>query len=366
MVHSPSWFNDQTIVAVSVPFLITFFLLPVVLRVARAKDITARVNSRTSHTGKVPLMGGLAIFTGFYIPALLFLPNMAAQGIKEMIAGSIIVIMLGIKDDIIGITPIKKLAGQTIAALILIFLGDVRFTDLHGFLGFNEIGYGWSIFITFITIVGITNCYNLIDGVDGLAAGLGSLSLLNLAVWFYLTGNETLMLACLMLFASLIAFIPFNLRNHDRKIFLGDTGSMTLGFILSFMIIRFNQTNIGITAPYDLISAPAVSIAIAFVPVFDTLRVTLLRLLKQKSPFHADKTHLHHKLLALGLNHGQTSLILILLNEAFILFAFLSQYIGTTLLLITLLISGALVFLLPNAILRSRKEDTGSSLINNN
>lgn len=338
-----------------IPYLITVYLTPIIFRITLIKDITAHENGRTSHHGKVPLMGGLSVFAGFFIASLLLVDQQELSSLKELLAGTLIILMMGMKDDMFGVPAWKKIAGQALAAGILIFVGDVRFTDLHGFLGVGEIGYGLSVVITLITIVGLTNCYNLIDGVDALAAGLGSTGLTALAIWFGINGYQGLMMVSVILTASLIAFIPFNLRNNKRKIFMGDTGSMPLGFVIAFLIIQFNQLNIGATAPYDLISAPAISIGIAFVPVFDTLRVMLLRLLKQKSPFCADRNHMHHKFLALGLSHGQTSLLLALLNVGFILLSFFSQYLGTTLLLCVLLITGIVVFALPTMAFNAKR-----------
>jgi len=347
---------NQVVLPVLIPYLITFYLTPIIFRIALIKDITAHENGRTSHHGNVPLMGGLAVFAGFFIASLLLVDQQELSSLKELLAGTLIILMMGMKDDLSGVPAWNKIAGQLLAAGILIFVGDVRFTNLHGFLGIGEIGYGTSVVITLITIVGLTNCYNLIDGVDALAAGLGSISLTALAAWFGINGNQGLMMVSIILTASLMAFIPFNLRNHKRKIFMGDTGSLPLGFVMAYLIIEFNQLNIGVTAPWDLVAAPAISIGIAFIPVFDTLRVMLLRLIKQKSPFSADKNHMHHKFLALGLSHGQTSLLLVLLNVGFILLAFFSQNLGTTVLLGVLLLTGAIVFALPALVFKSNRK----------
>lgn len=346
---------DLLIVSFLLPFLITFFLVPVVFRVAVAKDIVAHENGRTSHHGNVPLMGGLAIFMAFYISSLILINPGFLPQLRYLLAGSIIMLMVGMKDDIVGISALKKFGGQLLAASILVFLGNIRFTHLHGFLGFNEISYGWSVVITLVTIVGLSNCFNLIDGVDGLAAGLSGSSLLALALWFGFEKHYELMSLALILASAILAYLPFNLRNKGKKIFMGDTGSLGIGFVMAFFIIEFNQVNIGITYPYDLISAPAVSIGIVFVPVFDTLRVMLIRIMKRKSPFSPDKIHTHHNLLALGLNHHQTSLSLVVLNICFILLSFYSQYLGSTLLLTVLLALGAIIFFLPCVSVRMKE-----------
>ena len=346
---------DLLVVSFVLPFSITFLLMPVVFRVAVSKDIVAHENGRTSHRGNIPLMGGIAIFMAFYVSSLILINSGFLPQFRYLLAGSIIMLMVGLKDDVTGIPALKKFGGQILAASIMVFLGNIRFTHLHGFLGFDEISYGWSVIITMVTIVGLSNCFNLIDGVDGLAAGLSCTSLMALALWFGLVGHYELMSLALILSSAILAYLPFNLRNKGKKIFMGDTGSLGIGFVIAFLIIEFNQVNIGIIYPYDLISAPAVSIGIVFVPVFDTLRVMLIRILNKKSPFSADKIHTHHNLLELGFNHHQTSLSLVLLNIGFIVFSFFSHALGSTLLLAVLLSLGMLIFFLPWVSVRMKK-----------
>ena len=239
--------------------------------------------------------------------------------------------------------------------LILIFWADLRFTSLQGFLGIYEINYFWSVTITLITIVGLINCFNLVDGIDGLAAGVSSVSLIAMGVWFGIVGQNELMMISFILASALISFIPYNVYGHTNKIFLGDTGSLTIGFIIAYLILKFNQVNLSLPPEYMLKSAPAISIAIVFVPLFDTIKVFILRMAKGKHPFSPDKQHAHHTLLNLGLNHAQTSMYLVGLNAAFILIAFSASYLGTTALFFLLLIQGLVVFFIPSAIKRKKE-----------
>ncbi len=209
--------------------------------------------------------------------------------------------------------------------------------------------------ITLITIVGLINCFNLVDGIDGLAAGVSSVSLLALGLWFGYVGQNELMMISFILAGSLLSFIPYNVYGHTNKIFLGDTGSLTIGFIIAYLILKFNQVNLSLPPEYVLKSAPAISIAIVFVPLFDTIKVFILRMAKGKHPFSPDKQHAHHTLLALGLNHAQASMYLVGLNAAFILIAFSASYLGTTALFFVLLIQGLVVFFIPSAIKRKKE-----------
>jgi len=286
----------------------------------------------------------------------LLVNDLNLRELNSMLAASFLILLAGIKDDMVGLSARKKLIIQVLSALIIIIWADIRLTNLGGFLGVWEISYFWSLTITLLTIVGLTNCFNLVDGIDGLASGLGILSLLSLGFWFKFIGENELMMLSFILVGALMGFVPFNIFGKGNKIFMGDTGSLTIGFIISYLIIKFNQINSNpdLSSINLLRAAPAISIAVVFVPLFDTLRVFVLRLYQRKSPFSPDKIHSHHTLLALGLNHVKTSLFLIFVNAGFILLAFSLSYLGTTILLSLLLLSGFIIFYLPCILLRKR------------
>jgi UDP-N-acetylmuramyl pentapeptide phosphotransferase/UDP-N-acetylglucosamine-1-phosphate transferase len=158
-----------------------------------------------------------------------------------------------------------------------------------------------------------------------------------------------------ILAACLLSFVPFNVFGKENKIFLGDTGSLTAGFIVAFLIIKFNQVNLTLAPVLMLKSAPALSIAIVFVPLFDTLRVFAIRVINKRNPFSPDKLHAHHTLLSLGLNHAQTSLFLVCLNVATIFLAYSTSSLGTTALVFILLSLGIVVFFIPCALRRMKQ-----------
>ena len=277
--------NAFYLLAISVAFLVTFIFVPVTARVTKQKGIVAHENGRTSHTGSVPTMGGLAIFSGFYLTVLLFVDSTHLREFNNLLAGSFLILLIGMKDDMVGISARKKMIVQIIAACIVIFWADLRFTSLQGFLGIYEINYFWSVSLTMLTIVGLTNCFNLIDGIDGLAAGISSVSLITLGSWFGYVGQYELMLISFILASSMVSFIPFNVFGRTNKIFMGDAGSLTAGFIIACLIIKFNQVNLTLPKVYFMQNAPAISIAIVLVTLFDNLKVYLLRISKGKHPF---------------------------------------------------------------------------------
>jgi UDP-N-acetylmuramyl pentapeptide phosphotransferase/UDP-N-acetylglucosamine-1-phosphate transferase len=325
---------------------ITFFLIPSIVKMANIRSLYAEPNQRTSHPSAVPTLGGIAIFIGFFITYLLFLYPQPGFNFQYIIAASLLVFFVGFKDDLVGITPFKKFFGQLVAAWIVISFGEIRLTNMHGFFGIQNIDEGWSYMLTIIAILGIINCFNLTDGVDGLCAGLGIVASLAFGSWFYYTGDYNWLILCISLTGSLVAFFYFNVFGGKNKIFMGDTGSLITGFIISLIAIRFNETSSDQNSLYFIQAGPAVAIGIIMVPFFDTLRVMTNRIFHSTSPFLPDKTHIHHYLLKLGFNHLQTTLILLGTALLFIGISILLSNRSVLLLLGVLLLTGAMLTML--------------------
>ncbi len=338
-----------------VSFLIGYQSIPVIINVARSKNLVDEPNHRTSHKGKVPTLGGIAIFFGFSITILTF--NLESDTILSayLIAGAMIIFFLGLKDDMLELSPLKKIYGQMVASLIVIIPGGVRLTDLHGFLGMYHIPYFWSVVVTLFVFIVIINSFNLVDGIDGLAAGLAIVSSVFFGEWFYKAGQIGMIIMAVSLIGVLFAFLRYNLLDSRYKIFMGDTGSLLLGFILSVMVIKFNEMNI-MGSPFRSIeAAPALSFAILMVPLFDTLRLFVVRLYRKCTPFAPDRAHMHHILLKLGYSHLNTTYTLLIANIAFVLLAWQFQYLGTTRLFGLLLLLGTIFTIIPFAINAARK-----------
>jgi UDP-N-acetylmuramyl pentapeptide phosphotransferase/UDP-N-acetylglucosamine-1-phosphate transferase len=335
-------------------FFITFVLVPTIVEIAKAKSLTAEPNNRTSHNSSIPTLGGLAIFTGLSISLLIFFDFTYFPKFQYTIAGLLIIFFTGFKDDIIGITPMKKLFAQVIAAMVVITFGRIIFTDLHGFLGVFEVNYHIGILITLVSIIGITNCFNLMDGIDGLTASLGLLASLTFGTWFYLIKEYNWAMLSGGLAGALLAFFLFNVFGKKNKIFMGDTGSLVLGFIIAIMAITFNELNISLQSPYYFRAAPAASIGIIMIPVFDTLRVFITRILKNKHPFSPDKTHIHHYLLQLGFSHLQSTLILFFISIGFIAMSWYLRSLTVAWLLLVLFASAAILSSIPILIVENR------------
>ncbi|MCT4616251.1 MAG: undecaprenyl/decaprenyl-phosphate alpha-N-acetylglucosaminyl 1-phosphate transferase [Marinifilaceae bacterium] len=319
------------------------------------KNLYDEPNHRSSHTHVVPSLGGVAIFLSFSLSSLILSNGFMAKELKFIIASTIIMFALGIMDDIVNISPKKKLYGQIFAALIVIIMGDIRFSSFHGLFGIYELNYYVSILFTIFVMIVITNGFNLIDGIDGLASGISALCTLSFGIWFYITGHYDYAVLAASLFGALIAFFRFNVFSKKNKIFMGDTGSLILGLLLSILVIKFNEINILQDFKYAIPCAPIVSIAILAVPLFDTARVMIIRLKNGKSPFQPDKNHVHHRMLSLGYKHVQASLRIIIVNIIFIATGFCLSFIGQYSLLCVTILMGVFFSWLPSFLLSRKK-----------
>jgi UDP-GlcNAc:undecaprenyl-phosphate/decaprenyl-phosphate GlcNAc-1-phosphate transferase len=306
---------------------ITSLSIPKIIKVVVIKKLSDKPGSRKVHTRCIPTLGGIAIFSGFFISLMLF-NNGNIKQISIIAAATMIMFLIGQKDDLINMNARKKFFFEFMVATLITFATDLRITSFQGFLGFQIIPFWLSIIITVLLIVFIMNAFNLIDGIDGLAASIGIVSAAVYGVLFWLNGDlgYSIMSACIA--GALCAFIPFNMYKGRFKIFMGDTGSLTIGLLLAILTLRFNALNAEASTSIKFISSPAISLGILFLPLFDTLRVTIIRLHKKSNPFIGDNNHLHHRLLRYGLNHFQATLVMIIFNIAIIIFTLCFDNLG--------------------------------------
>jgi len=319
-----------------VSFVISYLSIPPIVALAREKKLFAIPNGRSAHKLATPSLGGIAIFSGFILSTLIFSTNVNFPQLTYLTAATLIIFFFGLKDDIFVLTAGKKLLAQIISAFIVVAFADLRLTSLHGCMGINEIPYLTSIILSIFVIIVITNAFNLIDGIDGLATSVGIVSLSTLAIWFFMADYIYLATAAIAMIGALIGFLPFNLSKGKNKIFMGDTGSLLLGFVISGFTIFFSELNLLASIPESIrvSSAPTVAIGIIFLPLYDTLRVMSIRIYRGRSPFKADMEHLHHKLLDLGYSHLASTIILSIFSMIFVALSFYLQNIGIIMLLL--------------------------------
>ncbi|NGG25395.1 undecaprenyl/decaprenyl-phosphate alpha-N-acetylglucosaminyl 1-phosphate transferase, partial [Staphylococcus aureus] len=285
-----------TLLLVAVTMIVSLTITPIVIAISKRLNLVDKPNFRKVHTKPISVMGGTVILFSFLIGIWIGHPIEAE--IKPLIIGAIIMYVLGLVDDIYDLKPYIKLAGQIAAALVVAFYGvTIDFISLP--MG-TTIHFGFlSIPITVIWIVAITNAINLIDGLDGLASGVSAIGLITIGFIAILQANIFITMICCVLLGSLIGFLFYNF--HPAKIFLGDSGALMIGFIIGFLsLLGFkNITIIALFFP----------IVILAVPFIDTLFAMIRRVKKGQHIMQADKSHLHHKLLALGYTHRQTVLL---------------------------------------------------------
>ena len=340
----------------NLPYIITSFLLaigislyavPIVIRVAHSLKLMDNPNERSAAKSPIPTLGGIAIFVSFVFASTVGLSGDELPEMIYILSAVILMFFVGLKDDILMLSPWKKLAAQLITSSIIVFLAKIRFTNLHGFLGIGDIGMIPSVLLTFFVIIVIINAFNLMDGIDGLAAGLSMLAGIVFGGWFFISGHHDYAILSVALVGATAGFFYYNLYGKKNKIFMGDTGSLVLGTLMAIIVITFNEFNIDQTQPFAIASAPAVSFGILIYPLIDTLRVFIIRLLQFKSPFTADKNHLHHRLLTLGFSHKRATYTIISINILFIIPVFALQHIGIISLMGFIIITSGVLFMTP-------------------
>lgn len=320
---------DKILLGSALSFFITYMSIPIIITVSEWKKLFDAPDARKLHNIPIPSLGGLGIFAGVALAILLSIPFSKAPEFQYIVASALVIFFLGMKDDILVLTPIKKLLGQFIAAFIIMQKGGIKIDSMYGVLGFQQIPEAMSVTLTLFTIIVIVNSFNLIDGVDGLAATVGIVTTSVFGTYFYNAGELSYALLAFITTGSLLGFLIFN--HAPARIFMGDTGSLLLGLVNATLVVHFISSAGKPEAPLFIDASPAIGFAILMVPLFDTMRVFSLRILARRSPFAPDKNHIHHLLLDLGFSHASVTYVLAVINLVFIALAYLTRGWGVTL-----------------------------------
>lgn len=344
----------HVVLASALGFLIAVALIPPILKVARIKYLFDPPDERKLHTNAIPPLGGVAIFIAFILSVIFSSHGLTFYPFQYIVAAIMLMFFIGLKDDLIGISARKKFAVQAISVSLLIALGNFQITNFHGLFGIHEIYPVIGIPFTLFLMIAIINAINLIDGIDGLASGLAMMASFILGSWFFLADYTQYAIISFALTGSLAGFFLFNVFGNKNKLFMGDTGSLVVGMILALLVVRFNELNVNKLALYAIGGAPSVSFAILMLPLIDTLRVITIRILSGRSPFSADKNHIHHRLLGLFPNHLTVTLIMTGSNLIIISLALLlnNTIKDTTFQFMLILIVSIIVSFLPGQLLK--------------
>jgi UDP-GlcNAc:undecaprenyl-phosphate/decaprenyl-phosphate GlcNAc-1-phosphate transferase len=332
-------------------FVICFLIIPVIIKYSLEKNLVDIPGRRKIHKKITPSMGGIAIFLGFIISALIWMEFPQWKETRFILIALFVVFFIGVRDDLVPLRPFMKLLGQLIAAGVLIALFDLRLKSLYGLMGVYDIPLIVSYGITLFTIIVITNSFNLIDGLDGLAGTIASISLLAFGISFFLVGDIVFAVLSFSMLGAVIAFLFFNW--DPSEIFMGDTGALVIGLMLAILAIHFIdlQYSLPVDNPYKFKAAISGAVCFVIIPLADTLRIFILRTIRRQSPFTPDKSHIHHNVMRLGFSHGRSTIILGLAQASFVLIVIVTKNLNDNYLLLGILaLCTLLSFLLDRAI----------------
>ncbi len=327
-------FFNSSLFAFIWSFTITIFAIPSIINLAHNKRLFDEPNERTVHVKLTPRLGGLAIFAGFMSALTVFgeFKN-TNYSIQQVFAGCILLFFIGLKDDIAPVSAFKKFFTQVVAASIVVFVGDIRITSFYGFLDIHGLTIQESYGITFIIIIGITNAINLIDGLDGLA-GILIVLILGVFTYYFYIYNSPYVVFGICLIGAILGFLKYNI--YKATIFMGDIGSLVCGFSVAVLAIEFIEMQ-------EVQNAVPIGLAALIIPISDTLKVFSIRIFQGKSPFSPDKTHIHHRLMDLGLPSIAIVALLATGNIIFVMTVIYFQSYDINLLILGILVTSIIL-----------------------
>lgn len=339
------WLFELLLVAFTA-YALGLSLYPVFISLYERFNLLDKRDRRKVHIKEVPTMGGVPIFIAFIVATFIWLSYIELAQNRYLMGSLVFMLFVGLRDDFINLKPIIKLFSQMVPAFVIFYFTDVKITSLYGFFSEAEFPLLISFVVTVITMVVISNSFNLIDGLDGLAGSITLVVFSSLGIWFSLNEQNIYGMLLFAMAGSVAAFLFFNWQ--PAKIFMGDTGALILGFLASVSIIKFINVNHGLaeTGFLRFDGSVATALALLIIPLGDTLRVFFLRLIKGKSPFAADKNHIHHVLMRLGLTHRKVALLLAAVNMIFISLAVVFRNVNDIILVPALLVLGVFFSLL--------------------
>mgnify|MGYP001233811375 CR=1 FL=1 len=297
--------------ALTIGFLVNQFFSKKALIIAKRKELFAEVNHRSSHSTPIPSFGGISLFVVFVCAALVMVGIGSAHTLGFVVLSAFILFMSGLKDDLMGTSARTKLLVQIGTAVLVLLNSELTVTHLSGFFGIGEITPVVGFLISLGFIVFLVNAYNLIDGIDGLAGIIAIIAFSVFGAYYYVNDNTFLSVIMASMIGALVSFLTWNFASSKRKMFMGDTGSLVIGFILAvnaLIIIAAQPVN---PDPFFVPQNAVIFIlSILVIPVLDTLRIIVIRLSNGQKPWVADRNHMHHLLLDKGLSHKQATFCL--------------------------------------------------------
>ncbi len=302
-----------------IPFVISLFaaiwIFPKILRIALAKNIVDNPDARKLQRVPIPVLGGVAVVFGILVALSVSRLFFDCSALFTVMLAMLVMLYVGTIDDIIELSPAIRFLIEILVTLMLMYTCGYSIDNFHGLWGLSCIPLYVSIPLTIVAVVGIINSINLIDGVDGYSSGYSIMACTIFGVFFYVAGDVSMVMLASACAASLIPFFFHNVFGRTSKMFIGDGGTLVMGIVMSIFVlnilktatccVHYEEWGMGLV-PFTL--------AVLAIPVFDTVRVMSMRLMRGTSPFHPDKTHLHHLFISMGFSHIGTTISILLLN----------------------------------------------------
>ncbi len=316
-----------------VPFvsalLASIWVFPKVLKIALDKNIVDNPDARKLQRVPVPVLGGVAVVFGILVALSVSQLFVDCSSLFTIVLAMVIMLFIGTMDDILDIPSTTRFVLEILVALMIIYTCDYSLDNLHGLWGVHELSPWVSLPLTVVTVVGIINAINLIDGVDGYSSGYCMMACSIFGVFFYIVGDMPMTLLAVACVAALIPFFLHNVFGRTSKMFIGDGGTLLMGCVMSVFVLNILKTSTACVeySGWGMGLVP-LSLAVLCIPVFDTVRVMVMRILRGTSPFHADKTHLHHLFIEMGFSHIGTTISILFLNLSVIFGWYISYKCG--------------------------------------
>ncbi len=309
-----------SILAVVNSFLLVYFIIPKISWIIQSRQLLDHPDERSSHNSSVPTMAGVAFFITL-IMTLFFIQHFDTDQVSlNIIAGITLLFIIGLKDDLVLATPRAKTIMATCAILFMLFSSAMQVHSFHGFLGVHDIPMVFTYIAVILMMLTIINAFNLIDGIDGLASIVAIIIFSIYALIFFAYHLHFYFLLCLSVIGILLAYLNYNFSS-TKKIFMGDTGSLIIGFCIGICTLKFLAIPDELFNPFSFQTENKLIViaAILWIPLFDMFRVIMVRLYHKKSPFYPDRNHMHHILIDSGLSHFNTTMVLGFSNYLFVI-----------------------------------------------
>ena len=310
--------------------LVVTFIHPQVIKFAKKRNIVDNPDARKLQRNPVPVMGGVAVFFGLVAGLCTAYIFFDVNALLPMFVAISVMLCVGVADDVSSLSPWLRFVIEIVMVLMMMFVTEMSLDNLHGLWGYYNMPLWISIPLTVVAVVGMINAINLIDGVDGLSSGFCILASIIFGTLFLKAGDITMVLLCLLTIGALIPFFFHNVFGVKTKMFIGDGGSLMMGVVMSsYVVVAINSPGVcGELAINCGTGLVPFTLAVMSVPVFDTVRVMVMRILRRTSPFHPDKTHLHHLFIELGFSHVGTTMSVLSLNLIVVLAWYISFLLG--------------------------------------